>query len=169
LKILKTDRLVLRHVSVDDAPFIVELLNDPSWLRFIGDKGVRTPADAREYILRGPVDMYQRLGFGLYLAELRDGGAPIGLCGLIKRDSLDNVDVGYALLPRYREQGYAHEAASAVLAYGRDVLGLKRIVAITSPDNDASSGLLARLGFRFQRSLKFGDDMHDVSLYATEL
>ena len=169
MKILETQRLVLRQVSVDDAAFIVELLNDPLWLRFIGDKGVRTPDDARDYILRGPVDMYQRLGFGLYLAELRTDGVPIGLCGLIKRDALDDVDVGYALLPRYREQGYAYEAASAVLAYGRDVLGLKRIVAITSPDNDASSGLLARLGFRFQRSLEFGDDKHDVRLYATEL
>ncbi len=168
MKILETDRLILRRLLVDDAGFIVELLNDPSWLRFIGDKGVRTLADARAYILRGPIDMYARMGFGLYLTELKTDGAPIGLCGLIKRDSLEDADIGFAFLPRHWGQGYASEAASAVLAYGRNVLGLTRVVAITSPDNDASTRLLAKLGLKFERVLNLGDGGDEVLLHAVE-
>jgi RimJ/RimL family protein N-acetyltransferase len=168
LRVLETARLVLRQLSVDDAAFILELLNDPSWLRFIGDKGVRTLAQARDYIARGPVAMYERLGFGLCLTERRTDGIPIGLCGLVKRDSLDDVDIGFAFLPTYRAQGYATEAASAVLPYGRDILGLKRIVAIASPDNDASARLLAKLGFKFQRMQKLRGDDDEVTLHAME-
>ena len=98
MKILETDRLTLRHLTRDDAEFILQLLNEPSWLRFIGDKGVRTIEDARKYILNGPVEMYSRLGFGLYLVELNDEDTSIGICGLIKRDSLDDVDIGLDLL-----------------------------------------------------------------------
>src|SRR5687768_14272461 len=119
LKVLETDRLVLRWVTTDDAEFILALLNDPAWLQFIGDKGVRTLEDARDYILRSPVDMYRRLGFGLYLTELKEGGVPIGLCGVLKRDGLDDVDIGFAFLPAYRAKGYGYEAASAVLAHAR--------------------------------------------------
>ncbi|MFI4982343.1 MAG: GNAT family N-acetyltransferase, partial [Nevskiales bacterium] len=116
MKVLETERLVLRRLVAEDAPFILELLSDPSWLRFIGDKGVRNLDDARLYIRIGPAAMYARLGHGLYLTELKDGGIPIGLCGLIKRDTLDDVDIGFAFLPQYRGQGYAREAAAATLA-----------------------------------------------------
>src|SRR5690349_18580516 len=101
LNVLETDRLVLRQLSTDDDAFILELLNDPGWLRFIGDRGVRTLEDARRYILSGPVDMYERLGFGLYAVELKAGGSPIGMCGLLKRATLPEVDLGFAFLPRY--------------------------------------------------------------------
>ncbi len=164
-KVIETDRLILRRLSTDDAEFILELLNEPSFLRFIGDKGVRTLEDARNYILNGPVDMYNRLGFGLYLTELKEDGVPIGICGLIKRDSLEDVDIGFAFLPKFWAKGYAYEAASAVMAYGKNVLGFKRIVAITSPDNDASGRLLEKLGMRFERMIRLSKDADEVRLY----
>lgn len=165
MKILETDRLILRRLSVDDSEFILELLNDPSWLRFIGDKGVRTLDDARDYILKGPIEMYERFGFGLYLTELKSEGVPVGLCGLLKRDSLEDVDVGFAFLPQFRAKGFGYEAASAVLAYGKNVLGLGRIVAITSPDNDVSARLLEKLGLRFEKMVKLSGDDHEVRLF----
>jgi RimJ/RimL family protein N-acetyltransferase len=168
LKVLETDRLVLRWLSTDDAEFILALLNDPAFLRFIGDKGVRTLEDARNYILNGPVDMYTRLGFGLYWVGLKEGDIPIGMCGLIKRDGLDDVDIGFAFLPQFRAQGYAHEAAAAVMAYSKDALGLKRIVAITSPDNYASGRLLERLGLRFERMIRLSPDAEAVRLFACD-
>ena len=164
---LETARLVLRWLSTDDAEFILELLNEPSFLQFIGDKGVRTLEDARNYILNGPVEMYNRLGFGLYLTELKESGVPLGICGLIKRDGLEDVDIGFAFLPRFWAKGYAYESAAAVLAYGRDVLGLKRIVAITSPDNHASGRLLEKLGLRFERTMRLSENAEEVRLFGT--
>ena len=169
MKVLVTDRLVLRWLAADDAEFIFELLNDPMWLRYIGDKGIRTLDDARDYILKGPAEMYVRLGFGLYLAELKDGSIPIGICGLIKRDSLDDVDLGFAFLPEFRANGYAYESASAAVRYGKDALGLKRIVAITTPDNHASVKLLEKLGFRFEQLLRLSDDAEELRLYACDV
>lgn len=165
VKVLETDRLTLRRLTVEDGPFILKLLNDPLWLRFIGDKGVRTLDDARDYILKGPVDMYERLGFGLYLTELKDAGTPLGLCGLIKRDSLEDVDIGFAFLPEFRGKGYALEAARGVMNYARTVLGLERIVAITSPDNESSARLLEKLGLRFDKLIKLSADGDEVKLF----
>jgi len=169
LKVLETDRLNLRWLSIDDAEFILDLLNEPSFLRFIGDKGVRTLDDARDYILNGPVDMYNRFGFGLYLTELKDGGVPIGICGLIKRDDLEDVDIGFAFLPRFWAKGYAYESASAVMAYGKDILGLNRIVAITSPDNHASAKLLEKLGLQFERMVRLSQNAEEVELFASDV
>ena len=138
-------------------------------MQFIGDKGVRTLEDARNYILNGPVDMYHRLGFGLYLTELKESGVPLGLCGLIKRDGLEDVDIGFAFLPRFWAKGYAYESAAAVLAYGKDVLGLKRIVAITSPDNHASGRLLEKLGLRFERMVKLSEGAEEVRLFGADV
>jgi RimJ/RimL family protein N-acetyltransferase len=166
-KVLETERLILRHLSTEDAEFILRLLNDPSWLRFIGDKGVRTIEDACSYILQGPVEMYSRLGFGLYLVELKEEAASIGICGLIKRDSLEDVDIGFAFLPKFWGQGYAYEAASAIMEYGRNALGLQRIVAITSADNDSSVKLLEKLGFRFEGMVKLSNDSEAVKLYGS--
>lgn len=145
--IVQTDRLTLREMALEDSAFILELLNDPDWIRFIGDKGVNTLADARDYILSGPMQMIQRLGFGLYLVARRSDAAPIGICGLIKRDTLDDVDLGFAFLPAFRSLGYAREAAEATIDHGRDAFGLRRIVAIVSPQNPACVRLLAGLGF----------------------
>jgi RimJ/RimL family protein N-acetyltransferase len=164
-RLLETDRLILRLLVTDDAPFILELVNDPDWLRYIGDKGVRNLDDARAYIQNGPMAMYERVGFGLFRVELKDDGTPIGMCGLIKRDTLPDVDIGFAFLPQFRARGYGREAARATLAYGRDVAGLKRIIAITSPDNDASGRLLEAVGLRFERSFDISADDHSVRLY----
>ena len=151
--ILETHRLVLRWLAAEDAEFIFDLLDQPSFLQFIGDKGVRTIADAQNYILTGPIASYERFGFGLYLTELKPTQAPIGICGLLKRETLDDVDVGFAFLPQYWRQGYAFESASAVMAYGRDVLALDRIVAITSPNNEASIKVLNKIGLKFERMI----------------
>jgi RimJ/RimL family protein N-acetyltransferase len=169
LKVLETDRLIVRQLSPEDAEFIFKLLNEPSWLRFIGDKGVRTIEDARAYILNGPVEMYSRLGFGLYLVELKEEGVSIGMCGLIKRDTLEDVDIGFAFLPEYWSRGYAYEAASAVMAYGGSALGLNRIVAITSVDNDSSAKLLKKLGFRFEEMVKLSNESEEIRLFGTNL
>lgn len=168
MEVLETDRLILRWLSLEDAEFILRLLNEPSWLKFIGDKGVRTIEDARAYILKGPLEMYSRLGFGLYLVELREAGLAIGMCGLIKRDSLKDVDIGFAFLPAYWGRGYAYEAAAAVMTYGKG-LGLNRIVAITSPDNDRSAKLLEKLGLRFEEMMKLAPDAEAVKLFATAI
>lgn len=166
MKVLETDRLVLRRLSADDGEFVLGLLNEPSWLRFIGDRGVRTVDGARDYILEGPVAMYERLGFGLYLTELKSDGAPIGLCGLIKRAELEDVDIGFAFVPRFWGKGYAYESASAVMTYAKNVLGLDRIVAITSLDNDRSIALLGKLGFRFEKTIRMPND-EEVRLFAS--
>lgn len=169
MKVLETERLNLRWMSADDAAFMRGLLNEPSWLRFIGDRGVRTLDDARNYILTGPVASYARLGFGLYVVELKESGSPIGICGLVKRDFLDDVDIGFAFLPQYWRQGYAYEAASAVMGYGTETLGLKRIVAITAADNHSSARLLEKLGLRFERMVSYPGDGHDVRLFAIDI
>lgn len=165
-KVLETDRLILRRLSVEDDAFILELVNDPLWLRFIGDRGVRTLEDARNYILNGPMAMYERVGLGLYLVERKGGGVSLGICGLIKRDGLEDVDIGFAFLPEYRAQGFAYESAAAVLAYGRSMFGLKRIVAITSPDNDRSAHLLEKLGFTFEKMIQLPHESEAVKLFA---
>jgi RimJ/RimL family protein N-acetyltransferase len=166
MNVFETDRLVLRKLSIDDAEFILELLNGPSFRRFIGDKGVRTLDDAREYILQGPLASYDRHGFGLYLTVLKDGAVPIGICGLLKRESLADVDIGFAFLPAFWSRGYALESASAVKAYGLGVLALKRIVAITNPDNEASVKLLEKIGLKYERMIRLSEDGPEISLYA---
>lgn len=165
--VARTDRLLLRSLDPDtDADFVVELLNDAAWLRYIGDKGVRTRLDARRYLEEGPVAMYGRAGFGLYAVESLDDGVPVGICGLVKRDGLADVDLGFALLPAFRGRGYALEAARATLAHAWAGLGLSRIVAIVTPDNERSRALLARLGFCFERTLQLAPDASALELHA---
>jgi RimJ/RimL family protein N-acetyltransferase len=163
--LIETARLQLRELVPGDAPFILRLLNEDGFLQFIGDKGVRSLADARQYIAKGPIDSYRRFGFGLYLTSLREGGTPIGICGLVKRDTLADVDVGFAFLARHWSQGYASESAAAVLDYGRAVLGLKRIVAITALENRGSMAVLQRIGLRFERKIRLVEDGPELNLY----
>jgi RimJ/RimL family protein N-acetyltransferase len=164
--VLETERLRLRELTAEDAPFILELLNDPDFIRYIADRGVRTEAQAREYIAKGPAASYAANGFGLLLVQLKHEGTPIGVCGLIRREGLEDVDVGFAFLPAYRVKGYAHEAARAVLAHGREALGLGRIVAIVSPDNERSIRLLEKLGMRFEQMVTLPGDDEEIRLYA---
>ena len=161
-----TERLRLRWFNSGDSPFILQLLNEPSWIRFIGDKGVSTLQDAQRYIEDGPMAMYRRVGFGLYAVESKEAGELIGMCGLIKREALQDVDLGFAFLPKFWRNGYAFEAATAVMAYGRKELALRRIVAILSPDNYRSGRLLKKLGFRFEGMVKFAPTNEEIYLYA---
>jgi len=150
LIVLETERLILRWFHIKDAPFILELVNDPAWIQFIGDKRIQNLEDAKKYIINGPVDMYNKMGFGLYLVERKENLTPLGMCGLIKRDSLEDVDIGFAFLEKFRSNGYGFESASAVIEYGVQKLGLKRIVAITTIDNINSGKLLEKIGFQFE-------------------
>ncbi|WP_242269210.1 GNAT family N-acetyltransferase [Bacillus cereus group sp. BfR-BA-01408] len=161
--VLETERLILRWLDIKDAPFILELVNDPAWIQFIGNKGVRTLEDATNYIVNGPIDMYNKLGFGLYLVERKEDLTPLGMCGLIKRDSLEDVDIGFAFLEEFRSKGYGYESASAVIEYGVQKLGLKRIVAITTIDNINSGKLLEKVGLKFEEVIS--DSGEDLKLF----
>jgi len=165
-KIIETERLILRELCADDAPFILQLVNEPAWLRYIGDKNIKTIEAAQDYIRKGPREMYARRGFGLWLVELKEGAVSIGICGLIKRESLEEVDLGFAFLPAYWKKGYAFESASAVLSLGREKFGLEKIVAVMAPGNDASERLLAKLDFRFERMVRLSSNAPEIKLYA---
>jgi RimJ/RimL family protein N-acetyltransferase len=149
MHILQTARLALRTIDTDDAPFYLNLVNTPDFIAHIGDRGIRTLEAARAAIENGPMAMQAALGHSIYLVELADTGVAIGMCGLIKRDTLDGVDLGYAYLPQYFGQGYAYEAAAAVVAHAGS-LGLQRLLAIVSPGNTGSAALLGKLGMRQQ-------------------
>jgi ribosomal-protein-alanine N-acetyltransferase len=166
--VLETERLSLRRLTTDDAPFILELLNDPAFLQFIGDKGVRNLEDARQYILQGPMLSYETLGFGLYLVTLKGTDTPIGICGLIKRDALEDVDIGFAFMPDFRSSGYGSESALAVRDYGMNVLGLKRLLAITNPDNVGSIKVLEKIGLKFDRLIRLTPESEEIRLYRTD-
>jgi ribosomal-protein-alanine N-acetyltransferase len=165
---LPTERLILRALTPADARFVQRLVNDPDWLRYIGDRGVRSLEDARAYIRNGPMSMYERYGFGLYAVVRKADRAVIGLAGLIKRETLPEFDLGFAFLPAYRGAGYAREAARKVLVEARDAFGLKRVLAITSLDNERSMKLLESLGFRFERVIRLAPDDPGTRLYAIE-
>jgi RimJ/RimL family protein N-acetyltransferase len=162
---LKTQRLLLRRLNVEDAPFILTLLNEPSFIRYIGDKSVRDVESARQYILNGPVASYVRHGFGLNLVELNESHTPIGICGLLKRDELPDPDIGFALIPDFWNKGLAFEAATAVLQDARERFTLERILAITSLDNEASINLLQRLGFKFERVIQLTEGGEQLRLF----
>ena len=169
MKILDTERLILRTIQISDAPFYLELLNTPEFIDNIGDRKIRTLKAARESIRNGPVAMQALLGHSIYLVELKAAGVPIGMSGLIKRDTLDDVDLGYAFLPRYCGQGYAREAARAVLEHARRDIGLRRVVAITSPGNEASNRVLAKVGMGFEKIVHLGAHDTGTNLYAITL
>jgi RimJ/RimL family protein N-acetyltransferase len=148
---IETERLRLRHLTPHDAAFVLELLNEPAYIRNIGDRGLRTLEEAGRYIVDRFVASYGQHGFGLYAAEPRGGGPALGISGLVKRASLPDVDIGYAFLERHWGRGYAVEAAQAVLRYARDNLGLKRLAGVTAPGNEASMAVLRRIGLRFEK------------------
>jgi RimJ/RimL family protein N-acetyltransferase len=168
MNVLETERLILRKLSLDDAGFILELLNDPSFLRYIGDKNVRNLEDARQYLLKGPLESYERLGYGLYLVALKSTGVPIGICGLIKRDTLEAVDIGFAFLPEFRTKGYGFESAAAVKEHGLKELDLGRLLAITNPDNTGSIRVLEKIGLRFDRMIRLAPDSPEIRLYSSD-
>jgi RimJ/RimL family protein N-acetyltransferase len=165
--VLDTDRLRLRRLTEEDAGFVLELLNDPAFIANIGDRQVRSEADAVAYIARGPMASYERFGFGLYVVIDKASGVPAGLCGLVRRDMLPDVDIGFALLPAFRSRGFAVEAALAVKRHAAD-LGLRRLVAIALPSNERSVRVLERIGMRYERRVRLSDTGEELALYAAD-
>lgn len=165
--VIETDRLLLRELAPDDAPFVLQLVNEPSWLEHIGDKNVHSIEDAERYIIDGPRASYIENGFGLYLVTLVKSGQPIGLCGLLKRATLEHPDIGFAFLPEYWGRGYALEAARGVLDYATGQLRISVVAAITKPENKASLKLLEKLGMRLARTVKLNEAEPDLLLLLT--
>jgi RimJ/RimL family protein N-acetyltransferase len=163
---ISTARLRLRELRPSDAPFVLALMNEPAFIEFIGDRNVRTVEQAAHYIAGGPWTRASAPGGGLNAVETVDTGEPIGICGLLKRDTLPDPDIGFAFLRAHWSKGYAFEAASAVRDYARDVLCLPRLLAITNPTNTASRRLLERLGLRYLRPTTAADGTPDLALYA---
>ena len=169
MQIITTERLNLRLLNADDAPFYLELVNDPSFIQNIRDKGIRTLEAAREDIQNGPLASQAKNGFSLYLVERKEDGASLGLCGLVKRDTLKNVDIGYALMPQFGGLGYAWEAATATVQYARDTLHLSKLAGITSPDNASSNKLLLKLGFVLEAVVVLPGESRNTNLYGKDL
>jgi RimJ/RimL family protein N-acetyltransferase len=153
-EVLVTHRLRLRKFTVEDAPFIIELVNTPGWLRFIGDRHIHTLEQAVQYIENGPAKSYSENGFGLSMVETLKDRKSIGMCGLLKREQLDVPDIGFAFLPQYMCMGYAYEAAQAAVLHAHEVLGLPKLAAITLPENERSIRLLEKMNFRFEKKIK---------------
>jgi RimJ/RimL family protein N-acetyltransferase len=166
MKILETERLILRQAFTEDASIILALLNEPSFIRNIGDRGVRTLDEAYDYILTRLIASYENNGFGMYLVLVKETGTLAGICGLVKRDGLDDVDIGYAFLPQHWLRGYATESALAVKEYAKNTIGLKRLVGITDPENHASVRVLEKIGLKFEKMVRLTEDDIDLKLYS---
>lgn len=163
---LETNRLRLRRLVLEDAPFILALLNEPSFLQNIGDKNVRTLEEAQDYLVTGPIRSYVRYGFGLYAVVQKETHAVMGICGLIKREEMDDIDIGFAFLPWFWGKGYAVESASAIMIKAREELGLNQIVAVTIPDNHRSIRVLEKIGLRFEKMIRLSEEGEALRLYA---
>ena len=164
--ILETERLILREFIPADAAFILELVNSPGWLQFIGDRNIKTTDKAIAYLENGPIKSYAENGFGLAMVETKDHNIPIGMCGIIKRDNLDHPDIGFAFLPAYTGKGYAFEIANATLAYASGQLKLPTIYAITVPGNIRSISLLEKIGLKFIKKINAPKDNEELLLYS---
>ena len=167
--VTQSERLTLRRLTEGDAEFYCRLVNEPSWIRNIGDRGIRTPDDAANFIRAKTLPGYEALGFGLYAVERRTDGVPMGLAGLVRRDTLPGPDIGFAFLPEYWGKGYALEAARAVTEYARDTLGITRLLAIVSPHNAPSCRLLEKLGFASEGRKPVGANGEGLLAYSAEL
>ena len=167
MNILETERLLIREMdSAIDAEFVFELLNTPKFIQYIGDRGLRTLEQSRDFIENRYRQSYRDHGYGLYTVEIKDGRVPIGICGFVRRDTLPKPDIGFAFLPQYERKGYGYESASEMMKYGRNSLGFGQILAITSLDNVASSCLLERLGFSLDKIIEMPNG-EAVNLYSS--
>lgn len=166
---LVTPRLILRRLENDDAPFVLRLLNEPSFIENIGDKGVRSLDDARRYMREGPMAMYEQYGFGLWHTARKSDGVAVGMCGLLKRDHLPDVDIGYAYLPEFWGQGIAFEAAEAVMHHAAGKFGLRRLIGVVSEGNAGSIRVLEKLGMEFERMFLMRPGEPEVRLYGRSL
>lgn len=167
--ILETERQILRQFTIEDTAFIVELLNSPGWLQFIGDRNVKNKEQAVAYLENGPLKSYAQNGFGLYLVERKKDVKPIGMCGIIRRDNLDTPDIGFAFLPAFNGNGYAYEIASATLCHAKEQLRLSKISAITLPENTRSIKLLEKIGMQQVKTFSFSGSEEQLLLYQINL
>lgn len=164
--VIETERLLLRPFTIEDSIFIIELLNSPGWLKFIGDRHVKTKEQAENYLINGPLKSYSENGFGLSLVQLKNTKTSIGMCGLLKRDYLENPDIGFAFLPEYTGKGYAYEIAKATIIHANDILKLSRIMAITMPSNKASIGLLEKIGLIYLKTISSPTSTEELMLFS---
>lgn len=168
MTILTTERLELLEFTLIDAPFILELLNSPTWIKYIGDRNIKTLADAKQYIQDKLIDSYQKHGLGLYLVKRKEDNESIGMVGLVNRDTLEDIDVGFGMLPRYAGKGYGYEAAAAVMDYAQHTLKLKRVVAITVPYNEYSIALLKKIGLQFEKMIQSSNKQEQLMLFSLD-
>lgn len=167
--VIETERLVLTELTPDDAGFILELLNEPTFIEHIGDKGVKTEEEAHTYLREGPLDSYERHGFGILLTMAKYTRIRLGMCGLVRREGFEDADLGFAFLQRFWSRGYAYEAAAAVLEYAAGTLGLRRVIAMADPDNSQSIRLLEKLGMRYECMVVMPGEESEINLYAKTL
>ena len=163
--ILESERLLLEKFTINDAPFFYNLVNDPDWVKYIGDRNVRTIADAEKYLTEKIIPSYEQFGFGFYIVRLKGENTPIGMCGLIKRDWMEHVEIGYAFLAEFRGKGYAIESSIATKQYAKEKLSILRLAAITDTDNEKSGNLLERLGFKYERLITYPGEEQQCKLY----
>ena len=167
--VLETERLRLRRISLDDAGFMLEIWNDPAFVRNVGDRGVRTVEQAQQALKSGALKLYADHGYGPYAMVLKSDGSSIGICGLFRRENLDDPDIGFSVLPDFCGKGYAGEAAFAVIAHARDDLGIRELTAIVSPGNAPSIGLIEKLGLSFIRMITMPGDDEAICLYSASI
>ena len=168
--VAETERLILSKISVEDAPFIFELMNTPKWIRFIGDRNVRSVEDAATYIQNNQLKSYENHGFGYYKLQLKsDNLKPIGSFGLVKRDTLEHIDIGFSLLPPYEGQGFGFEGATAIMDLAKEKFDISTLCAITLPENEASIQLLEKLGLSYQKRVKPFEDDAELLLFVKHL
>ena len=163
--ILETEKLKLRELTMDDTSFIIELVNSTGWLKYIGDRNIKTTEQAKSYLENGPLKSYQESGFGLWLVETKDTKNPIGMCGLLRRDYLNHPDIGFAFLPEFIGKGFGFEAAAATLSLAKDQLKILTLYAITMPTNYASIKLLEKIGMKFIKSISPHGSQEELHLY----
>ncbi|WKN40823.1 GNAT family N-acetyltransferase [Tunicatimonas pelagia] len=168
MRILETNRLVIKQATVDDTNFFYRLLNSANWLKHIGDRGIRSEEDAQSYIEDNFIDSYREHGYGLFKMMLKSSNVPIGVCGFVKRDYLESADIGFAILPECEGQGYTLEAAKALMHYGRTVLKLRPILAITTDTNSRSRALLTKIGLRETGTVKPNNSETEFLLYSDQ-
>jgi len=166
---IETERLLLRRVTLGDAGLMLAIWNDPAFVSYVGDRGIRTIADAQAALKDGALKLFEDYGFGPYVMSLKTSGSPIGICGLFRRENLDDPDIGFAVLPDHSGNGYAGEAAEAVVAHARDDLGIRCLTAIVSPGNSASIGLIKKIGLTFDRGITMPGEDEEISLYSMRL
>jgi len=167
--IFETERLFIREFTEDDTDFIIDLLNSPGWLEFIGDRNVKNSEQASEYLKNGPIKSYKENGYGLSMVVLKESNKPIGMCGIINRDYLENPDIGFAFLPEYEGRGYAFEAAAGTIKHAKENYQISTVLAITVPANKRSINLLEKIGLRFVKYITTPNDSEELMLFSNNL